>query len=369
MIRRWRLARYQRVVRDHLTAYVVGARDDPPPSPNGRFEQRVLRRDLVALLPSVKGEAADRVSEVFAESGLVAVAHRDLDARDSLTRIRAADALGALHVTEAEPWLRERLHHHDPLLRAACARALAELGAVDALPEIMAALAEVDAEPGDVEEVLLTFSSGAVPYLAELLVDGSIFERRLAAAALGYIGSIQVLLALLRVLDDSDDELVASAARALGQLGDARATEALIELLAGDRPWFVRVAAASALGALEDPAATAVLVEQLDAEEWDLRNAAARALVALGAEGLDAVIAAIDTISDRGIAHFAGLLDVAGRMEPIIRRAAAGDAECDRLVRGAGLAGVHARLEELATGSVDPAPYAARLLAALDVRG
>src|SRR5215472_12100395 len=32
-IRRLRLARYQRVVRNHLTAYVVGARDDPPARP------------------------------------------------------------------------------------------------------------------------------------------------------------------------------------------------------------------------------------------------------------------------------------------------------------------------------------------------
>ena len=144
----WRLARYHSVVRDHLTAYVVGARDDPPRPPDGRFEQRVLRRDLVALLPSVKGEAATRVAEVFAGCGLVDVARRDLDARDSLTRIRAANALGAFRVRDAEPSLIARLRHHDPLLRMACARALAELGAVDDLPEIMAALAEVDAEPG-----------------------------------------------------------------------------------------------------------------------------------------------------------------------------------------------------------------------------
>src|SRR5262245_24368943 len=102
---RRRVARYQGEVRDHLTAFVVGARDDPPPPPNGRSEQRILRGDLVALLPSVKGEAATRVAEVFGTCGLVDVAHRDLDARDSLTRIRAADALGALRVSAAEPWL------------------------------------------------------------------------------------------------------------------------------------------------------------------------------------------------------------------------------------------------------------------------
>jgi len=135
----------------------------------------------------------------------------------------------------------------------------------------------------------------------------------------------------------------------------------------GDRPWFVRVAAAAALGALEDPAATPALVEQLDAEEWDLRNAAARALVALGPDGVDAVVAAIDTITDRGVAHFAGLLDVDGRMEPIIVRAAAGDAECDRFVRAAGAAGVRARLDELAASGRGLGDYASDVLAGFHV--
>jgi HEAT repeat protein len=323
----------------------------------------VLRRDLVALVPNVKGEAAGRVAEVFAESGLVDAARRDLDARDSLARIRAVDALGALQVAGAKPWLVARLHHHDPLLRLACARALAELGAVDALPEITAALADVDAEPGDVEEVLLAFGSGGVPYLAELLTGGSPSERRLAAASLGHIGAIQVLPALRHALDDPDDELVASAARALGQLGDTRATVPLIELLGSARPWFVRVAAASGLWNLEDPSAAGVLVPQLEADEWDLRNAAARALVALESDGLDAVIAAMDTVSDRGLAHFAGLLDVAGRLESIILGAAGGDDEYDGFVRRACAAGAQARLDQLADSSSVASRYATDVLA------
>ncbi len=363
-IERRRVARYEGEVRDHLIAFVVDARDDPPPPPQGRFEQRVLRRDLVALLPSVKGEAATRVAEVFAACGLVEVARRDLDARDSLTRIEAADALGALRVRAAEPWLIARLHHRDPPLRLACARALAELGVVDELPEIMAALAEVGAEPGDVVEVMLAFGPRGVPFSTELLVAGSPSERRLAALALGHIAPHHVLPELSATLADPDDELAADAARALGQLGDFRATPALVALLAGGRPWFVRVAAAAALGALEDRAAAPALVGELDADEWDLRNAAARALVALDRGGLDAVLTAVDRISLRGIAHFAGLVDVAGRMESIVRRAAGGDAACDRFVRRACAAGVHARLDDLAAGPPDPGRYAAGVLAA-----
>jgi HEAT repeat protein len=316
------------------------------------------------LLPSVKGEAATRVAEVFAACGLVEVARRDLDARGSLTRIRAASALGAFRVPDAEPWLIARLRHRDPLLRMACARALAELGAVDELPEIMAALAEVDAEPGDVVEVMLAFGLPGLPFLREMLVGGSPSERRSAAVALGHIAAHEVLADLTRTLDDPDDELVADAARAVGQLGDLGATGALVVLLRDGRPSFVRVAAAGALGVLEDHAAAPALVEELDAEEWDLRNAAARSLVGLDSDGLDAVITVMDTISDRGVAHFAGLVDVAWRMESIVLRASNGDAGCDRFVRRACAAGVHARLDELATGSREVGRYAAGVLAA-----
>jgi HEAT repeat protein len=258
-----------------------------------------------------------------------------------------------------------RLRHRDPLLRIACARALAELGAVDELAEIMAALAQVGTEPGDVLEVMLAFGPPAVPFLAEMLAAGSPSERQLAAVALGNIAPHQVLAELSRTLDDPDDELVADSARALGRSGDNKATVALIALLRDGRPCFVRVEAATALGSLEDRAAAPALVEELDTEEWDIRNAAARSLVALDPDGLDAVIMALDTISPPGVAHFAGLVDVAGRMESIVLRASDGDAECDRFVRRACAAGVHARLEELAVSDLPQmGRYAAAVLAA-----
>lgn len=358
-----RIARYEGVLRAHLTAYVVGVRDDPPPPPQGRFEQRVLRRDLVALMPSVKGDAAARVAGLFAACGLVEVARRDLDARGSLTRIRAAEALGAMRVSEAEPWLVAGLQHPDPLLRLACARALADLRATDALPRIIAALREVDAEPGDVEEILVAFGSAGVPFLRRMLGDGSAVERHLAAVGLGYIGSHQALPELRDALGTADDELVAAAARALGQVGDSKVIPPLVALLRSSRPWFVHVAAASALGALEERSAAPALVNALESDEWDLRNAAARSLVALDWAGLEAAGSALDTIPDPGLVHFAGLLDVAWRFESIIGRAATGDQQLDRFVRRACALGVHARLDELAAGPSEMGRYAAMVLA------
>jgi HEAT repeat protein len=228
----------------------------------------------------------------------------------------------------------------------------------------MPALVEGDAQPGDIEEVLLAFGPGGVPFLRQLLATGSQSERRLAVVTLGHIGSHLALGDLRASLTDEDDELVASAARALGELGDSSMTDSLVELLGSARPWFVRVAAASALGALEAPAAAPALVRALNAEEWDLRNAAARSLVSLGENGLQAVVAATDAISDQGFAHFAGLLDVAGRLDAIVGSAAEGDHDRDRFVRHASDVGVRARLEDLAAGSHEVNRYAAGVLAA-----
>jgi HEAT repeat protein len=187
--------------------------------------------------------------------------------------------------------------------------------------------------------------------------------------ALGHIGSHRALGDLRASLIDPDDELVASAARALGELGDSSMADPLVELLGSPRPWFVRVAAASALGALEVPRAAPALVKALNADEWDLRNAAARSLVALDEDGLEAVVAATDSISDRGFAHFVGLLDVAGRLDVIVRSAAGGDHDHDRLMRRASGIGVRARLEDLAAGSQEFNQYAAALLAETGAAG
>ena len=160
-----RLAKYQGAVQEHLTAFVAGARDDPPPPPANRFEQRVMRQDLVAIAPQVKGEARRVLAGAFADYGLIDLARRDLDARDGLTRIRAAEALGSMQIAAAEPWLRARLHDGDPLFELACAPALADLGAADALPRSSRRWPTRAPSPGEVAEILLTFGGLAVPFL------------------------------------------------------------------------------------------------------------------------------------------------------------------------------------------------------------
>jgi hypothetical protein len=348
-LRQRRFLRYQTAIEEQLAAYVAGAREDPPPAPRNRFEQRVMRRELVRLAPLLKGEPRVLVARLFATYGLVESTLGDLRGRNKLDRIRAAEELGAMAAIESGPALAEGLADDDVLFRIACARALAELGEAVTLPSIAASLSEAGADPGDLAEIVLAFGPAAGPYLREQLASAPTLEtRRLAAATLGEIRALDAVPGLLGTLSDADDELVAAAARALGRIGDSAATGALIELLHSRRPWFVHVAATSALGGLDDPGAGPALTYALGSEEWELRNAAARSLVGLGEAGLRAVAERLDELPDVGVAHYAGLLDVAWRLDAVIERGLGGDAQLERFARRAAAAGVTARWEELA---------------------
>jgi HEAT repeat protein len=91
----------------------------------------------------------------------------------------------------------------------------------------------------------------------------------------------QAVPPLIQALGDSDWDVRAAAAWALGKLGDPRAVPALIQALR-DRSENVRFAAAWALGDLGDPQAVPALIKALG-DGWDaVRFAAAWALGDLG---------------------------------------------------------------------------------------
>ncbi|MEA2301643.1 MAG: hypothetical protein QOE44_2178 [Solirubrobacteraceae bacterium] len=358
-----RIANYRPVASAQLAAYLVGTRSAPPPHPRGRFQQSVMRELLLSFAANVRGEAAGVVASLFRRYGLVEPARRNLNARRSLTRIRAAEALGAMGLQEAIPWLLDGLRHDDRQLRFACARSLSALGAVSAVAEVDAALSPTQAELGQRIDLLVGFGAGAIPILIGDLRGRPGGRRQwLAAEALGELRAASAVVPLSTALDTAGDELSARAARALGRIGDHRATDALARAVASQRPWFVRAAAAGALGAIADPATAGLLVWALAGEQWDVRNAAARALTALDAAGVAAVAERLDLLGDEAVAQFLGTCDAAGVIEQIIARAAGGDSDRDDLIRRGHRAGISAALERVAGEDGRAGRYAAAVL-------
>jgi HEAT repeat protein len=362
-LRERRVTRYEQRMRGPLAAFAAGVGDEPPP-PRTALERRLLQRDLLALRPKLRGEAAAAVGELVVAYRLLDGAVRDLHSRSVLVQVRAADALGTIGGADAVPHLVAQLDAPDRLARLAAARALANLGAVETTSEILTALADAGPRTDDVAEVLGRLGAPAVPRLRERLRGApSADERRLAAAVLGELRALEAAGELRAALADPDPGVAGAAATAAGRIGDVGALPALLQILARPGPAALREAAADALGAIDHPAAAAPLIRALDASAWTVRDAAARALCALGDAGVEQLAASLDEISDGGLAHVAGTLDVSDRLAPLIARASLGEAGLDRLLRRIVGAGVGARLAELARDDGPLGAYARGVLA------
>jgi hypothetical protein len=212
---------------------------------------------------------------------------------------------------EARPWLAQVAVEGSPVLRAAALRALgvAEAEARPSSPPARSpspgpgAAPTSDTEPEDPAERAVwkglrseapevrrsalescaVLGSSAVDVALRLLADQDFEVRGAAARCLGALREVRAVPVLVRTLDtDYQLEVV----RALGQIGDRRATSILAARLTRtpsrpDDPGE-RVALVETLGQLGDPSAAPALEHELSDPAPAVRLAAARALVKSG---------------------------------------------------------------------------------------
>jgi len=180
-------------------------------------------------------------------------------------------------------------------------------------PAIPALLAQVNsANRGQREYVIATLGTlqakEAVPAITATLGDQAFSRRYIAAWALGQIGDTQAIPVLMQALDDDNSDVrryatrslirfnreavgpllgylpqaslrgAAGAIRALGDIGDARALDALLSETGGPNRGEVFMA----LGKLKNKRAEAALISGLHDDEWRNRMNAAMALGPLG---------------------------------------------------------------------------------------
>jgi len=150
--------------------------------------------------------------------------------------------------------LLDKLSSDSVPIRYAAANKLGKLGDKGAVPYIIAALDDTNEKVKD----NLIFALGelgdisAVNVLAKILAtDKSDRLRKCAAKALGLIGSATATDDLISALGDDDFKVRKSAARALGQIGDKRAIPALKKAL-DDPDYTVTKYAEEALDRLSD---------------------------------------------------------------------------------------------------------------------
>ncbi|HEU5368791.1 MAG TPA: HEAT repeat domain-containing protein, partial [Ktedonobacterales bacterium] len=189
--------------------------------------------------------------------------------------------LGALRLETVVEALVEALRDAAPEVRAAAADACIDLCLAEP-PQALAFAGRAgpsssggaDARPAASPALYL-----AVEPLSAALRDEHAGVQASAATALGWIGDLRAAAPLARCLKDADEDCRAAAAWALGMLRSPVALKPLARAM-GDASTVVRQQVAESLGQLGDPITFDLLLDALtDAEEpLEVRAAAARAL-------------------------------------------------------------------------------------------
>jgi HEAT repeat protein len=198
-----------------------------------------------------------------------------------------------------EPWGNENMKL---TVGREAARALTAAGA-DAVEPLIGALARNATEA----RASAAWALGAIgdrravlPLTETLRRDADETTREQAAWALGAIGDESAVEGLSAALSDASGEVQEQAAWALGAIGDARATAALGGALKS-RDVKVREQAAWALGAIGDESAVPSLIALLSDENARVREQTAWALGAIGdARATNALRASLRD-SDKGV--------------------------------------------------------------------
>jgi HEAT repeat protein len=138
-----------------------------------------------------------------------------------------------------------------------------------------------------------------------------------AAQALGELGDARAVQPLIEALDDSNQWVRIVAAEALGQIGHPEATRALIFCLDDSSIW-VRRASVVALGQIGDSSAISPLMERLlrpPNAEWpeELHDVIAKAL---GEIGEPAIKVLIDTLEDPDVWVISAAAKALGQIGP-----------------------------------------------------
>lgn len=206
------------------------------------------------LIANALATLSDRFEEQYREGAYIA----DLTSRE-ISPTGVQNLLDALE-TPSEQNLRSIALVLGWLKRAGVDRALTRLmGRVDLRDDIV--------------EALVRHGSTTVDLLIAQLSSEDLEVRRSAVVALGRIGDAKATSALVDTLDD--ESLAIDAAYALGQIGDPAAADGLLHLI-GDSDASIRQAAVSALNSLAVPSIAERVVPLLHDPDPNVRESAVK---------------------------------------------------------------------------------------------
>jgi HEAT repeat protein len=251
---------------------------------NKPFDRGVIETIALDALDAAGPQEAAKLLKFLRSSGLIE--KRIFEAREfrGWRRMRALVALGRTRAPEGISALAEGLRDHDQEIRLAALRGLGRMACPQAAEEILAWISEtglcVPALP--LQNALVQCSAERPHLLLPHVQHAKGPVREVLGRVLGEVANPSLGLDLLQFVGDDLDELRAAAARAMSHVQSGLAFDVLNEL-AADPIWFVRLRAIVSLGQLSSPRAVPTLLRGLTDSNRMVRLRAAESLVQLRA--------------------------------------------------------------------------------------
>jgi HEAT repeat protein len=249
------------------------------------FDRRIIETIALDSLEAADTEQCARTLRFLRASGLIE--KRIFEARHftGWRRLRALVALGRTRAPEGIPALGEALRDTNLEARLAALRGLGRAASPQAAEEILAWVGEkglnVPALP--LQSALIQCCAERPQVLLPYVQNAQGPLREALGRVLGEVATPSLGLDLLQFVGDDLDELRAAAARALAHSPSGLTLDVLNEL-ARDPTWFVRLRAVVSLGQLSDPRSIPALLRGLTDANRLVRLRAAEALVTLKIE-------------------------------------------------------------------------------------
>ena len=249
------------------------------------FDRRIVESIALDEFEAAGPEHSARLLKFLRTSGLIEKRIYEARRLSGWRRMRALVALGRTRALEGIPALAEALRDSNLEIRLAALRGLGRTACPQAGEEILAWVAEagltVPALP--LQSALIQCCAESPRLLLPLAQHAEGPLREVLGRVLGEVATPSLGTDLLQFVGDQREELRAAAARAVSHADPELAFQVLDEL-AKDVVWFVRLRAVISLGKLGDLRAVPTLLKALKDANRLVRLRAAEALIGLETE-------------------------------------------------------------------------------------
>lgn len=249
------------------------------------FQRRIVETVAMDAFEAAGPEESARLLKFLRNSGLIEKRIFEARHHTGWRRLRSLVALGRTRAPEGIPALAEGLRDRHQETRLAALRGLGRMASPKAAEEILVWISEdgLNVPELPLQGALVQCCAERPQLLLPHVERAKGRVREVLARVLGEVASPSMGTDLLQFAGDELDELRAAAARAMSQ-SQSSLSPYVLEELARDRVWFVRLRAIVSLGKLSNGRAIPSLLRGLTDSNRLVRLRAAEGLVGLATE-------------------------------------------------------------------------------------